>query len=74
MSLRRVLVSFLITFACALAVFTLPRFVWNTVQSARAQQPPAAAPATGNPATAPPSSVQAAPAPAPPGSIFVLKW
>ena len=65
MSLRRVLVSFLITFACALAVFTLPRFVWNTVQSARAQQPPAAAPATGNPATSPPSSVQAAPAPAP---------
>jgi concentrative nucleoside transporter, CNT family len=69
MNLRRVLVSFLITFACALAVFTLPRFIWNTVQSARAQQPPAAAPAGS--ATAPAPSVQAAPAPAPQAQVPV---
>jgi CNT family concentrative nucleoside transporter len=37
MSLRRVLFSFLVTFAAALAVFTLPRFVWNTVSAAVAQ-------------------------------------
>jgi len=61
MSLRRVLLSFLVTLACALAVFSLPRFVWNTVQAARAQQPPAAAPAAANPGTAPAST----PAPAP---------
>jgi len=64
MNLRRILLSFLVTFACALAVFTLPRFVWNTVQSARAQQPPAAAPAAGQP-TVPTMGPQTAPAPAP---------
>jgi concentrative nucleoside transporter, CNT family len=64
MSLRRVLLSFLITLACALVVFTLPRFVWNTVQAARAQQPPATAPAAGSTA----SPAVAAPAPAPPAA------
>ena len=42
MSLRppRTAIAFAIAFACALAVFTLPRFVWNTVQGAvRSQQP-----------------------------------
>jgi concentrative nucleoside transporter, CNT family len=43
MPLRRTVVAFVITFACALAVFTLPRFAWNTVQGAvRPQQPTAA--------------------------------
>ena len=40
MSLRRVVFSFLVTFAAALAVFTLPRFVWNTVSAAVAQEKP----------------------------------
>jgi CNT family concentrative nucleoside transporter len=34
MVVRRTLFAFAITFVCALAVFTLPRFVWNTVQGA----------------------------------------
>jgi concentrative nucleoside transporter, CNT family len=42
MALRRTLFAFAITFVCALAVFTLPRFVWNTVQGAPRQQPTAA--------------------------------
>jgi len=42
MALRRTLSAFAITFACALLVFTLPRFVWNTVQGAPRQQPTAA--------------------------------
>ena len=40
MSLRRTVVAFAITFVCALLVFTLPRFAWNTIQGAvRPQQP-----------------------------------
>src|SRR6266581_4652759 len=42
MSVRppRTIVAFAITFACALLVFTLPRFAWNTIQGAvRPQQP-----------------------------------
>ncbi len=38
----RTIIAFGVTFACALAVFTLPRFVWNTVQGAPRQQPTAA--------------------------------
>jgi CNT family concentrative nucleoside transporter len=60
MSLRRVLLSFLVTFACALAVFTLPRFIWNTVQPARAQQAPVA-----GQVAVPAMGPQTAPAPAP---------
>ena len=42
MSLRRTIVAFGIAFVCALLVFTLPRFAWNSVQGAiRAQQPAA---------------------------------
>jgi crotonobetainyl-CoA:carnitine CoA-transferase CaiB-like acyl-CoA transferase len=52
MSLRRVLLSFAVTFACALAVFTLPRFVWNSVRAVSAQTPAqgGATPATAAPA------------------------
>ncbi|HVH68657.1 MAG TPA: nucleoside transporter C-terminal domain-containing protein [Gemmatimonadales bacterium] len=39
MSLRRTVFAFAITFVCALVVFTLPRFVWNTVEGAVRQQP-----------------------------------
>ena len=42
MSLRRTIVACGVAFVCALAVFTLPRFAWNTVQGAiRVQQPSA---------------------------------
>jgi CNT family concentrative nucleoside transporter len=65
MNLRRVLVAFVVTFACALAVFTLPRFVWNSVRPASAQQPPQAGTQAPAPAVQTPSP--AAPAPiAPP--------
>ena len=39
MSLRRVVFSFLVAFAAALAVFTLPRFVYNSVTAALAETP-----------------------------------
>jgi CNT family concentrative nucleoside transporter len=39
MSWRRVIFAFAVTFVCALVVFTLPRFVWNTVSGATAQTP-----------------------------------
>ena len=42
MSLPRTVVAFVVAFVCALAVFTLPRFVWNTVQGAVYPQQPAA--------------------------------
>jgi len=35
------MLAFGVTFVCALAVFTVPRFVWNTVQGAVRQQPTA---------------------------------
>src|SRR5438067_764500 len=54
MSLRRTVVAFVVAFVCALAVFTLPRFVWNTVQGAPRRQQPAAT-----------DSVAQSPAPAP---------
>ena len=42
MSLRRTVAAVAVTFVCALLVFTLPRFAWNSVQGAiRAQQPAA---------------------------------
>jgi CNT family concentrative nucleoside transporter len=56
MPLRRTVLACAVAFVCALAVFTLPRFAWNTVQGAiRPQQ--VAAPA----APAPPPPVPAAP-------------
>ncbi len=42
MSLRRTVAAVAVTFVCALLVFTLPRFAWNSVHGAiRAQQPTA---------------------------------
>ena len=60
MSLRRTVVAFAVTFVCALAVFTLPRFVWNTVQGAVRQQPTADTTAAASPAPSP-QAPQAAP-------------
>ena len=55
MALRRTIFAFAITFVCALVVFTLPRFVWNTVRGApRAQQPTAVDSARANPPPAAP--------------------
>ncbi len=42
MPLRRTVVAFGVTFVCALLVFTLPRFAWNTIQGAVHQQRPTA--------------------------------
>src|SRR6266540_2320577 len=39
MSWRRVVFAFAVTFVCALVVFTLPRFVFNTVRGATVQAP-----------------------------------
>ncbi|MGH7537621.1 MAG: NupC/NupG family nucleoside CNT transporter [Gemmatimonadales bacterium] len=49
MLLRRTVLAFAVSFACALVVFTLPRFAWNTVHAAAGQQPDSVAP-TGAPA------------------------
>src|SRR5437870_1864090 len=62
MSLRRTVLACAVTFVCALAVFTLPRFVWNTAQAALGQQPVAADSVSRTPApNAPTRSPQAAP-------------
>src|SRR3989442_1455222 len=42
MPVRRTVLAFAVTFVCALAVFTLPRFAWNTLHGAVRQQPRAA--------------------------------
>jgi len=58
--LPRTIVAFAVAFVCALAVFTLPRFVWNTVQGAVRQQPTA-----DTTHQAPPAAVPQAPQAAP---------
>jgi CNT family concentrative nucleoside transporter len=55
---RRTVLACGVTFGCALLVFTLPRFAWNTVQGAVRQQPAAAAPAPAAPQAAPRSLAQ----------------
>jgi concentrative nucleoside transporter, CNT family len=55
MSLRRTVLAFVVAFGCALVVFTLPRFVWNTVLGAvRPQQPTAVDTAKPAPPAPPP--------------------
>src|SRR2546425_10884698 len=58
MSLRRTTLAFAITFVCALVVFTLPRFAWNSLTAAPRQRPDSAAvqAPVAQPATAPPVS------------------
>src|SRR5436189_4268005 len=60
MSWRRVVLAFTITFVSALALFTLPRFVFNTVRGATVQTP---AQDTAKAQQAPPALPQPAPAP-----------
>jgi len=86
MSLRRVLFSFAVAFAAALAVFTLPRFVYNTVTAAVAEnstgvrdsgagvgtrQGAAQAPATA-PAAQSPAPSSPTPAPSSPTPVSML--
>ena len=59
MSWRRVVFAFAVTFVCALAVFTLPRFVFNTVSGAVRQTP---AQDTAKARPAPPAPLQQQPA------------
>src|SRR6266705_710405 len=63
MLVRRTLFAFLVTFACALAVFTLPRFVSNTILGAtpQSQSRDTVAAATTAQAPAAPPVVVAAP-------------
>jgi len=61
--MRRMLFAFGVTFVCALAVFTLPRFAWNTVQTATGPGTAAAQDSVTAPAVVavpPPDTVQAA--------------
>lgn len=57
-SWRRVVFAFAVTFGCALIVFTLPRFVFNTVSGATVQTP---AQDTTKPESAPPASIEQQP-------------
>src|SRR5437660_4151257 len=59
MSFRRTVLACAVTFVCALAVFTLPRFAWNSLQGAI--RPPAAPDAVLPPPTIAPLVAQAAP-------------
>jgi len=59
MSWRRVVFAFAVTFVCALAVFTLPRFVFNSVSGAVRQTP---AQDTAKARPAPPVPLQQQPA------------
>src|SRR5258708_9622867 len=62
MVVRRTILAFAVTFVCALAVFTLPRIVWNTVQGAVPHQRPTATDsASRSPAPAAAPLPQAAP-------------
>src|SRR3989441_10025500 len=58
MSLRRTVLACAVTFVCALAVFTLPRFAWNSLQGAVQPRPGAV---TTAPTQAPAEPAQAAP-------------
>jgi CNT family concentrative nucleoside transporter len=67
MPIRRVVVAFAATFVCALVVFTLPRFAWNTLHATVAQHPESTAVRVDSTATpagvpTPPDTVAAAPA------------
>jgi concentrative nucleoside transporter, CNT family len=56
---RRTVVAFAVTFVCALAVFTLPRFAWNTLRGAQQARAPVAD--TGGSHAAPPAPTAPAP-------------
>src|SRR5438309_612978 len=59
MSFRRTVLACVVTFVCALAVFTLPRFAWNSLQGA--VRPQAASDSWVSPSTVSAPVTQAAP-------------
>src|SRR5256885_16474016 len=59
MSLRRTVLACVVTFVCALAVFTLPRFAWNSLQGA--VRPQAVPESVAPPSVVSPPLTQAAP-------------
>src|SRR5438309_2999398 len=59
MSFRRTVLACVVTFVCALAVFTLPRFAWNSLQGA--VRPQAASDSWVSPSTVSAPETQAAP-------------
>src|SRR5947207_9458286 len=59
MSLRRTALACVVTFVCALAVFTLPRFAWNSLQGA--VRPQAVPESVAPPSVVSPPLTQAAP-------------
>src|SRR6266550_506452 len=59
MSFRRTVLACAVTFVCALAVFTLPRFAWNSLQGA--VRPQAAPESVVSPSVVAPLVTQAAP-------------
>src|SRR6266480_1700635 len=58
MSLRRTVLACVVTFVCALAVFTLPRFAWNSLQGA--VRPQAVRESVAPPSVVSPPVIQAA--------------
>ncbi len=60
---RQPLVAFAVTFACALIVFTLPRFAWNTLRGAPPPQDTTARAVTPQVQTPAPAPVATAPRP-----------
>ena len=74
-SWRRTLVAFTVTFTCALIVFTLPRFAWNTLRAAAptAQQDSTAHAQAAAPQAQAPAPVPAAPVAAPRGLAARLR-
>jgi len=70
MSWRRVVLSFAITFSCALIVFTLPRFVFNSVSGAVVQTP---AQDTAKAPPAQPTTAEAQPPPPAPAPAAVAR-
>jgi CNT family concentrative nucleoside transporter len=70
MPIRRFVVAFAATFVCAMVVFTLPRFAWNTLHATVAQHPDSTAVRVDSSVTqagvpTPPDTVAAAPPAAP---------
>src|SRR2546430_13132515 len=59
MSLRRTVLACVVTFVCALAVFTLPRFAWNSLHGA--VRPQAVPESVAPPSVVSPPLTQAAP-------------
>ena len=66
MPVRQTAFAFVVTFVCALIVFTLPRFVWNTLHAAGPQRPETTAVQHPDTVSRPAAAAPAAAAPQPP--------